>query len=128
MYADNITKSIKNAVNETNRRRRLQINYNKKNNIIPKTISKNISDILYASGIRSKVETKKSYEVKDRKEKFEKEKLLDMDLSKIDSIISGLEEEMNLAAKELNFERAAIIRDEIKRIKKILNIDTKKIK
>ena len=128
MYADNITKSIKNAVNETNRRRRLQINYNKKNNIIPKTISKNISDILYASGIRSKVKTKKSYEVKDRKEKFEKEKLLDMDLSKIDSIISGLEEEMNLAAKELNFERAAIIRDEIKRIKKILNIDTKKIK
>jgi excinuclease ABC subunit B len=128
MYADNITKSIKNAVNETNRRRRLQINYNKKNNIIPKTISKNISDILYASGIRSKVEAKKSYEVKDRKEKFEKEKLLDMDLSKIDSIISGLEEEMNLAAKELNFERAAIIRDEIKRIKKILNIDTKKTK
>lgn len=128
MYADNITKSIKNAVNETNRRRRLQINYNKKNNIVPKTISKNISDILYASGIRSKVKTKKSYEVKDRKEKFEKEKLLDMDLSKIDSIISGLEEEMNLAAKELNFERAAIIRDEIKKIKKILNIDTKKIK
>ena len=128
MYADNITKSIKNAVNETDRRRRLQNSYNKKNNIIPKTISKNISDILFASGIRSKVETKKSYKVKDRKEKFEKEKLLDMDLSKIDSIISGLEEEMNLAAKELNFERAAIIRDEIKRIKKILNIDTKKIK
>lgn len=126
MYADNITKSIKNAVNETDRRRRLQNNYNKKNNIIPKTISKNISDILYASGIRSKVETKKSYKVKDRKEEFEKEKLLDMDLSKIDSIISGLEEEMNLAAKELNFEKAATIRDEIKRIKKILNIDTKK--
>ena len=49
-----------------------------------------------------------------------------MDLSKIDSIISGLEEEMNLAVKELNFEKAATIRDEIKRIKKILNIDTKK--
>jgi len=126
MYADNITKSIKNAVDETDRRRRLQISYNKKNNIIPKTISKNISDILYASGIRSKVEAKKSYKVKDRKGKFEKEKLLDMDLSKIDSIISGLEEEMNLAAKELNFEKAATIRDEIKRIKKILNIDTKK--
>jgi excinuclease ABC subunit B len=126
MYADNITKSIKNAVDETDRRRRLQISYNKKNNIIPKTISKNISDILFASGIRSKVEAKKSYKVKDRKGKFEKEKLLDMDLSKIDSIISGLEEEMNLAAKELNFEKAATIRDEIKRIKKILNIDTKK--
>ncbi len=45
-----------------------------------------------------------------------------MDLSGINGIISGLEEEMNLAAKELNFEKAAVIRDEIKKIKKLVNI------
>ena len=47
---------------------------------------------------------------------------MSMDLSKIDNIISGLEEEMHLAAQELDFEKAAIIRDEIKRIKKIVRM------
>ncbi len=48
MYADNITKSMRNAVDETDRRRKLQVEYNEKNNIIPRTINKSISDILYA--------------------------------------------------------------------------------
>ena len=48
MYADNMTGSIKNAVGETNRRRKLQTEYNEKNGIVPVTISKNISDILFA--------------------------------------------------------------------------------
>ena len=125
MYADNITGSIRSAVDETNRRRKLQMGYNEKNNIIPRTISKNISDILYASGIKSKKEAKKDFSVKERAGAFNKEKLFDMDLSKIDNVISGLEEEMYLAAKELDFEKAAAIRDEIKRIKKIINIDSR---
>ena len=53
MYADNITGSIENAVKETNRRRKIQLEHNEKNKIIPKTISKNISDILFATGIKS---------------------------------------------------------------------------
>jgi excinuclease ABC subunit B len=125
MYADNITNSIRSAVGETNRRRKLQTAYNEKYNIIPRTISKNISDILYASGIKSKKEAKKDFSVKERAGAFNEKKLFDMDLSKIDIIISGLEEEMYLAVKELDFEKAAVIRDEIKRIKKIINADNR---
>jgi excinuclease ABC subunit B len=125
MYADNITNSIRSAVYETNRRRKLQTAYNEKYNIIPRTISKNISDILYASGIKSKKEAKKDFSVKERAGAFNEKKLFDMDLSKIDIIISGLEEEMYLAVKELDFEKAAVIRDEIKRIKKIINADNR---
>jgi excinuclease ABC subunit B len=125
MYADNITQSIRNAVDETNRRRKLQIEYNRKYGIIPKTISKNISDILYATGIKSRKEVKKEFIVREKVVSFSEEKLLGMDLSKIDNIISGLEEEMYLASQELDFERAAVIRDEIRHIKKIVNIESR---
>jgi len=123
MYADNLTQSIKNAVGETERRRKLQVDHNSEHGIIPKTIIKNISDILYSTGIKSRKEARKEFAVKEKMLPFSEEKLLDMDLSKIDNIISGLEEEMYLSAQELNFEKAAVIRDEIKRIKKIANIE-----
>jgi len=128
MYADNITGSIKYAVDETNRRRKLQAQYNEKNGIVPVTISKNISDILFASGIKSKKESRKASAsasaalVSEKRGSFTEDGLMSMDLSKIDNIISGLEEEMHLAAQELDFEKAAIIRDEIKRIKKIVRM------
>lgn len=118
MYADNITGSIKNAVDETNRRRKIQMDYNNKHGIVPTTISKNISDILFASGIKSKKETRKALAISEKKSVFTEDKIMDMDFSKLDNIISGLEEEMYLAAQELDFEKAAAIRDEIKRIKK----------
>ena len=128
MYADNITGSIKYAVDETNRRRKLQAEYNEKNGIVPVTISKNISDILFASGIKSKKESRKATAsasaaaVSEKRGSFTEDGLMSMDLSRIDNIISGLEEEMHLAAQELDFEKAAIIRDEIKRIKKIVRM------
>lgn len=124
MYADDLTQSIKNAIDETNRRRRIQQDYNRDFGIIPKTISKNISDILYLTGIKSKKETKREFAVKEKAAAFSEENLLDMDLSKIDIIISGLEEEMYISAQELNFEKAALIRDKIKRIKQIVNIES----
>jgi excinuclease ABC subunit B len=128
MYADNITGSIKYAVDETNRRRKLQAEYNEKNGIVPVTISKNISDILFASGIKSKKESRKATAsasaaaVSEKRGSFTEDGLMSMDLSRIDNIISGLEEEMHLAAQELDFEKAAIIRDEIKRIRKIVRM------
>ncbi len=95
----------------------------KEHGIIPITISKNISDILFATGIKSKKESSKESaalgEYQKGKAAFTEDTLMSMDLSKIDNIISGLEEEMHLAAQELDFEKAAVIRDEIKRIKKI---------
>ena len=121
MYADNITGSMKNAVAETNRRRKLQTDFNSRHNIIPRTISKNISDILFATGIKSKKEARRELAVKEHASHFDEDRLAEIDFSRIDNIISGLEEEMHLAAAELNFEKAADIRDEIKRIRKIIN-------
>lgn len=126
MYADDITNAIKNALSETDRRRDLQIEYNKKHNITPKTINKTISDILYSRGIKTKKEVRADFKVSEQKKRFSEYKLLDMDPSKVATIISGLEEEMYLEARELNFEKAAAIRDEIKRIKKITNIEVKR--
>lgn len=125
MYADSITNSMKNALDETNRRRLLQTEYNKANNISPQTIVKNITDILYDSGIISKSKKLKQIAntVREKKSKFNEDKLMNMDLKEVFAIISKLEEEMSLAARELEFEKAAAIRDEIKRIKKVLDID-----
>jgi len=126
MYADTITNSIKNAVGETDRRREIQIEYNKANSITPTTIVKSISDILYSTGITSKTKKLKQFAgtVKENKTKFNEEKLLKMDIYEVIAIISSLEEEMHLAARELEFEKAATIRDEIKKIKKVINIET----
>ncbi|MGM0365824.1 MAG: excinuclease ABC subunit UvrB [Actinomycetota bacterium] len=121
MYADKVTGALANAVDETNRRRSLQIEYNRRHNIVPKTITKNISDILYSSGIRSK--RKKEGRVSEKGKGFSEKRLLDMDPARVANIISGLEEEMNLAARDMRFEEAAAIRDKIKRIKEITNIE-----
>ncbi|MHB1275158.1 MAG: excinuclease ABC subunit UvrB [Candidatus Humimicrobiaceae bacterium] len=125
MYADTITNSIRNAVSETNRRREIQKKYNEANNITPATIIKSISDILYSTGITSKSKKlKKSAEtIKENKARFNEEKLLEMQINEIIAIISSLEEEMHISAKELEFEKAAALRDEINKIKKVVNIE-----
>lgn len=99
MYADKITESMDAAIKETARRRKIQIEYNKKHHITPKTIMKPIHDV-----VRSK-ETKEAtrkYLAKKRIGKKEKTKMID-----------DLRKEMKEAAKELDFERAAELRDMI---------------
>ncbi|MBU2598425.1 MAG: excinuclease ABC subunit UvrB [Actinobacteria bacterium] len=107
MYADNITRSMKRAIDETNRRRDIQLVFNEENNIEPQTIHKKISDILMATKVAEKIK------IKDKIMK--PGKILPDEIPKI---ILGLEEEMRLAAEELNFEYAAILRDQIKELKK----------
>ncbi len=97
LYADNITKSIKKAVDETNRRRKIQINFNKKNNITPETIVKPIKE--------------KIIEIKDTKHIPKKD---------IPNIIIELEKEMQDAADNLEFEKAIILRDKINKLKQKL--------
>jgi len=128
MYADNITDSIRNALEETNRRREMQIEYNDKHGITPSTVNKTISDILYRKGIKSAKETKLELKVSEKKKEYNDDKLLAMNPSDIAVIISGLEEEMYIYARELNFEKAAVIRDEIKRINKITGISVEKLR
>lgn len=101
IYADSITSSIKKAISETNRRRKMQIAYNKKHNIIPKSIEKEITDILLAEDVLNLEMKPIGKSKKAVKETIEKK-----------------EEEMRKAAKILNFELAAILRDEIKILKK----------
>ncbi|MBU4208882.1 MAG: excinuclease ABC subunit UvrB [Proteobacteria bacterium] len=109
MYADHVTKSMKQAIDETNRRRKIQRAYNKKYNIIPTTIKKNIQSIF-----ETVYET--DYEqFGNVSEKVAEYKPTD----NLDDIIKAMEDEMNQAARELAFEKAAELRDQIKALKKI---------
>lgn len=99
MYADKITASINQAINETERRRAIQKVYNQKHNITPRTIEKAIRE-----SIVTKEEPKKvAYNIPEEE---------------IPHFVKSLENEMELASANLEFERAAVIRDEIKRLKK----------
>ncbi|NLX71004.1 MAG: excinuclease ABC subunit UvrB [Clostridiales bacterium] len=101
MYADSITDSMRRAINETNRRRRLQMEFNKKHGITPKTIEKGIHDIIEATKV---AEQPADYHV-DTKEK--------LSADDIRALIEKLEAEMRAAAEALEFEKAANLRDEI---------------
>ena len=101
LYADNITGSMQYAIDETERRRKKQINYNLKNNITPKTVISKISDIL--------ADLSDNDDDKDNKNKKNKGKNLK-------ESIQDLQNEMEKAASNLEFEEAARIRDEIKKL------------
>jgi len=110
LYSDRITDSMRRAVEITRKRRERQIIYNREHNIVPKTISKNIEDILIITDIASSF-TK------------EVEKDLDEDFKKLSTVekidlIEKLTEKMHKFAAQLEFEKAAKIRDKIKEIKK----------
>lgn len=108
LYADRMTGSMQRAIDETNRRRTIQIEYNKKHNITPKTIIKKIKDIT------EQLESRHSKAVKN--ELALDKKMYGKDLSKL---IRQKEKQMNSAVKILDFETAAILRDEIKELNNI---------
>ncbi len=99
MYADTITGSMRKSIDETERRRSIQEEFNEKHGIVPTTIKKNIAEIIQI--------TKKKEE--EEVEEFSKDD--------IESILINLEAEMYKAAEELDFERAAALRDQIKSMK-----------
>ncbi|MGG2084616.1 excinuclease ABC subunit UvrB [Lysinibacillus pakistanensis] len=107
MYADNITDSMKKAIEETKRRRTLQMAYNEEHGITPKTIVKKIPDVIRATQVAEEEESYVTKATKGKKlTKVEKEQLL-----------ASLEVEMKEAAKALDFERAAELRDTIFELK-----------
>ncbi|MBO5716382.1 MAG: excinuclease ABC subunit UvrB [Clostridia bacterium] len=105
MYAEKITGSMERAINETNRRRRIQSEYNKENGITPKTIVKSVRDIIE---IGSSDEAKLSKKKKNTAKMSKKEK---------DELIEKLTKEMREAARHLEFEKAAFLRDRISEIR-----------
>ena len=105
MYADKITGSMERAIFETNRRRRIQSEYNEANGIVPRTIVKGVRDLIDL-GMRDDVKPSKSK--KDNKRMSKKE---------ADALIEKLTKEMREAARHLEFEKAAYIRDRIAEIR-----------
>ena len=103
MYADKITGSMKKAISESNRRRQIQLDFNKKNSITPRSIQKEIKqgieDLQEAEGFVADL-------TGQRRDEYE-----------LNRYISELEYEMELAARNLQFEKAAVIRDKIKELK-----------
>jgi len=113
MYADKITDSMTFAINETERRRGIQQEHNRVNNITPKTIQKEITDILELVE-----KTRGSSNISISKSKLNLNEASKTDLIKLSK---NIEKEMNLAADLLEFELAARLRDELKELKKEIN-------
>ena len=103
MYADELTDSMEKAISETNRRRKIQQEYNKEHNITPKTINKSVRDTIKVTN------------VEDIGVEFKLEKADD-----IKETINKLTEEMLAYASQMEFEKAAELRDKIKELENLL--------
>ncbi|HRI47281.1 MAG TPA: excinuclease ABC subunit UvrB [Ignavibacteriaceae bacterium] len=119
MYADKITDSMRKTIDETKRRRKLQIEYNTANNITPKTIHKSVEEILSSTSIAD-VRKKDIGTIDASFSKVAEPVIKYMSTEQREDLINQLTEEMYKAAKDLEFERAAALRDEIERLKKHL--------
>lgn len=104
MYADSVTQSMEGCIRETLRRREIQLKYNKDHGITPKTIKKDISEVL-------EISTKESLPSEGNYRKLSKKER--------EKLISQMEKEMKIAARMLEFEHAAFLRDEINKLKLI---------
>ena len=102
MYADTMTDSMRRAIKETDRRRAIQQKYNKEHNIVPKTIKKEVRDII---------------EIKSKKDIARAQQKGKMSASERNLLIEQMQKEMKVAANMLDFERAAYLRDAIAKIK-----------
>ncbi len=111
MYADKITEAIRGAIDETNRRREIQLRYNEEHGITPESIVKGVSDIAEFLALESPTVPGK----RRRSAKVE-----GMSPPEMEKLIVSLEEEMFAAAEELRFEYAAKLRDEIKQLRREL--------
>ncbi|MBO5509805.1 MAG: UvrB/UvrC motif-containing protein, partial [Lachnospiraceae bacterium] len=114
MYADNITQSMRLAIDETNRRRKIQDDYNKAHGITPETIRKEVRAL-----ITLEVDSDDA-DISGRKKKTVEKDPESMTKKELEEEIKTRTKKMNKAATELNFELAAKLRDEIKELKIIL--------
>ncbi len=110
MYADVMTDSMKRAIEETSRRRKIQQEYNELHGIVPKTIKKKVHDVIQATKAVDE-KTKKGLD-KDPES---------MSIDELKKYIKKLDKEMKVAASDLQFEKAAALRDEIINLKKMLD-------
>ncbi len=112
MYADKISEAMAECIKETNERRAIQLAYNQKNNITPKSIQKPVSDIL-----EREEKTNLEDETAANYSKLLSENPLGLKKNKVKKIIEGLDLEMKLAADQMDFEKAIFLRDKISELK-----------
>jgi excinuclease ABC subunit B len=113
MYADEVTKSMQRAISETNRRRGIQVIYNAEHGIDPQTIRKKVSDILLGA-------RQGGAPVPKKRRRQRETDLLSLPKDELERLILSLQEEMHEAAKDLRFEYAARLRDEVSDLKREL--------
>ena len=109
MYADNMTDSMRAAIEETERRRRIQQKYNEEHGITPQTIKKAVRELISISKVVAKEEVR-----------FEKDPE-SMDRKELEKLITDVQKKMQKAAADLNFEAAAELRDKMVELKTVLN-------
>jgi excinuclease ABC subunit B len=114
MYADEITDSMRGAIGETQRRRQIQMRYNVEHDIDPQTVQRKVSDILQS--LRGESDPKAT-PTKPRRRRSSRP---EMPTEELERLVQGLEEEMHQAAKDLRFEYAARLRDEVHDLKREL--------
>lgn len=112
LYADVATDAIRNVMDETSRRRQKQLTYNEINNIVPQSIKKSIDEIMTSTSVAAGYQEKES-----EKEKIDFREYLDLDSK--DKIVALLRKEMQAAARNLDFEKAAELRDRIYELENI---------
>ena len=106
MYADTITRSMARAINETNRRRKIQMDFNKKHGIVPTTVKKAVRDVIEATKV-----------AEDQADYLPEKDVTRMSKKELKTLVENLERQMKDAAKNLEFEKAAELRDLIFEIK-----------
>lgn len=120
LYADKITNSIKNFVDETNRRRKIQLDFNREHNINPQTVYKTLEEILNSTSIADIQQLRQNRKVQklvQNQSKFAEPLVKYLNEKQKEELLEQLFKEMKEAARNLDFERAAEIRDEIARLK-----------
>ena len=112
-YADNITQSMQKTIDETDRRRIIQVQYNEEHGITPKTIYKSIEDVMSSTRVADEKEDKWGTRRKKNRPRYDQP----MSAMEQTELLEKLEQEMKEAAKNLEFEKAAVLRDEMEWVK-----------
>jgi len=118
MYADEVTDSMKRAISETQRRRKIQLEFNAEHGIDPQSIRKEVTDILLSMQADLAGRGSRATTPERRRRRREHP---EMPTEELERLIQTLEEEMHQAAKDLRFEYAARIRDEVKDLRQELS-------
>ena len=122
MYADKMTGSMQTAIDETNRRRALQMEYNEKHGITPTTVIKSVESIMGQTKVADSKNDQQKYYIENEKPNVAADPVIAyMDKEGINKLIVKTRKSMEVAAKDLNFVEAARLRDEMFELQKLMD-------